>query len=296
MSQAQPEQVARQDAPPRGTPRDNLPGADDNMWIDLGRAFAGALIFSISLLMTMETWRLGFYMARGRLALFVIINLALLVGLAHYRGFHKTLTLRQAVVDAFVGYAVGVITGALFLMLFGVIEWGMSADEIVGMVAMQAISSSIGALLARGQLGGDQEEDSTQEERQTPYWAEIFLMVVGALFVAYTVAPTEEMMLIGYRMTPWHGIAAVLVSLIIMHAFVYLVEFRGQESAPEGTSPWRLFVSFTVVGYLAVFLTSLYLLWTFGRTDGVDFSMVVMYGVVLSVPGALGAAAARLIL
>ena len=62
----------------------------ESMWTDLGRAFAGALIFSISLIMTMETWSLGFATDRWRLAIFVCANLALLVGLAHYRGFRKT--------------------------------------------------------------------------------------------------------------------------------------------------------------------------------------------------------------
>lgn len=272
------------------------PQETDSMWIDLGRAFAGALIFSVSLLMTMETWWLGFYMDRFRLALFVCTNLVLLVGLAHYRGFRETQSWYEAVVDAFVGYAVGVVTAAVFLTLLGIIESGMSADEIMGKIALQSISTSIGALLARGQLGDSREEQQEQQGSTQRYWAEIFLMVVGSLFVAYTVAPTEEMLLIAYRMTPWHGVVTVLLSLVIMHTFVYVVEFRGQESPPEDSSPWGVFVHFTVVGYVAVFLTSLYILWTFGRTDGAEPAILLMYGVVLSLPGALGAAAARLIL
>jgi putative integral membrane protein (TIGR02587 family) len=269
---------------------------NSGMWIDLGRAFAGALIFSISLLMTMETWWLGFYMNRWRLLLFVLVNMALLIGLAYYRGFRKDFGLRSAIIDAFVGYAVGVTTGAVFLTLFGVIEWGMPADEIVGKVALQSISSSIGALLARSQLGGDSKEPEEDQGKSQQYWAELFLMVIGALFVGYTVAPTEEIPLITYQMTAWHGIAAVLISLFIMHAFVYQVEFRGQESMPEDRTQWAVFLHFTVVGYLLVFLTSLYILWTFGRMDGAAWTIFLHHGVVLSVPGALGAAAARLIL
>jgi putative integral membrane protein (TIGR02587 family) len=150
--------------------------------------------------------------------------------------------------------------------------------------------------LARTQLSGNQDKPEEKPELAQGYWAEIFLMIAGALFINYTVAPTEEMILIAYQMTPWHGLAAVLLSLLILHIFVYKVEFRGQEATPEGSSSWSLFLHFTVVGYLAVFLTSLYILWTFGRTTGVGLPMTLMYGIVLSVPGALGAAVARLVL
>jgi putative integral membrane protein (TIGR02587 family) len=248
--------------------------------------------------MTMETWWLGFYMNRWRFILFILVSMMWLIGLAYYRGFREDLNWRDAVIDAFVGYAVGVVTGALFLTLFGVIRWGMPADEIIGKIALQATSSAIGALLARAQLGGGKDEEKPEEEngRSQHYWAEIFLMMVGALFISYTVAPTEEIILIAYQITPWHALIAVFISLLILHVFVYKVDFHGQEQAPEGSTPFSLFMHFTVVGYLVVFLTSLYILWSFGRIDGVEPPMIFMYGAVLSVPGALGAAAARLIL
>ncbi|MGH6912830.1 MAG: DUF2391 family protein, partial [Geminicoccales bacterium] len=58
----------------------------------LGRALGGALIFSLPMLMTMEMWWLGFYMDRWRLSIFTVVTVALLVGLAHYRGLRKALT------------------------------------------------------------------------------------------------------------------------------------------------------------------------------------------------------------
>ena len=271
-------------------------GEQENGWIALGRAVAGALIFSISLLMTMETWWLGFSMNRWRFMGFLVVSMLLLMGLAYYRGFREDLSWRDAVIDAFVGYAVGVITGALFLALFGVIKWGMPPSEVIGKIALQSSSSAIGALLARAQLGGGKDKSEKAQEKEQHYLSEIFLMIVGAIFISYTVAPTEEIVLIAYQMTPWHAVSAVIISLLILHIFVYQVGFHGQEAAPEGSTFWSLFLKFTVVGYLFVFLTSFYILWTFGRIDGVEVPMMLIYAVVLSVPGALGAAAARLIL
>ena len=43
--------------------------------VGLARAFAGAIIFALSLLMTMEMWWLGFYMDRLRFAFFLLVML-----------------------------------------------------------------------------------------------------------------------------------------------------------------------------------------------------------------------------
>ncbi|HEV2129601.1 MAG TPA: DUF2391 family protein, partial [Longimicrobiaceae bacterium] len=75
--------------------------------VGLARAFGGALIFSLPMLMTMEMWWLGFYMDRFRLALFMSLIIPLLVGLSYYAGFEETFSLKNDLVDAFVAYAVG---------------------------------------------------------------------------------------------------------------------------------------------------------------------------------------------
>ncbi len=266
--------------------------------IGLARAFAGAMIFTIAMLMTMEMWWLGFYMAPLRLALFTLVTVLLLVRLAHDHGFDQNLTWRASIIDGFVGYSVGLVTAAIILPLLGIVEWSMGWDEIVGKVAIQAIPGAIGALLARSQLGeaGSQKDDEEQGSESQRYGAELFTMVVGALFIAFNVAPTEEMELISFMMTPWHGVATVLLSLVIMHVFVYEVDFRGEEKRPEGMGFWTLFLRFTIVGYALVLLTSLYLLWTFGRLESTSISATLMMMIVVAFPGALGAAAARLIL
>ena len=110
------------------------------------------------------------------------------------------------------------------------------------------------------------------------------------------VAPTEEMVLIAYKTSAWHSVVLVLVSLFIMHAFVYSVEFQGQADIPPGTPFWSVFLRFTIVGYAVVLAMSFYLLWTFERTDGLAFQQIVSVLVVLGFPCAVGAAAARLLL
>jgi uncharacterized membrane protein len=43
-------------------------------------------------------------------------------------------------------------------------------------------------------------------------------MLVGALFLALSVAPTEEMALIANKMGPAQAVALVFLSLVVMHA------------------------------------------------------------------------------
>ena len=263
--------------------------------IGLARAFGGALIFSLPILMTMEMWWLGFSISKLRLALLLMLTIPLLIGLSHYMGFENTFGLKDDALDAFVALAVGFIAGGSTLILFSVIERGMSAHEVIGKISIQAVPGSIGAMFAQSQLGGKAGKKE-ETKRHAGYGGEIFIMAAGGLFLAFNVAPTEEMMLIAHQMSAWHSVALSLVSLVIMHAFVYALEFHGAPSVPSETSFLSVFLRYTIVGYAVALSMSLYILWTFGRMEGLVFHQTISILVVLGFPSAVGAAAARLIL
>ena len=269
--------------------------ADRKFFVGLARAFGGAIFFSLPLLMTMEMWWLGFYMDRIRLVIFMIVMIPLLIGLDHFAGFKETSTWRADIVDGMVAYGVGFIASAFILFLFDVISLDMPLREIIGKIALQAVPASFGAVLASSQLGG--KGDSKQERaEEAGYGTEVFFMAAGAVFLAFNVAPTEEMILIAYKMTPWHAIALATASLLLMHAFVYGVDFKGEETIPPGTPWWSIVLRFTFVGYAIALLVSAYVLWTFGRYEGEAIGMYIRQAIVLGFPASIGAAAARLIL
>jgi putative integral membrane protein (TIGR02587 family) len=271
-------------------------GHDHALVVGLARALAGALIFSLPLLMTMEMWQIGFYVSPWRLMVLLIVMIPLLTGLSYISGFEETEGLRDDIVDAFVAILVAAVMATIILFAFRVITFEMPAREIIGKIAIQTFPGSVGAMLARDQMSGAQD-DRTNRRRQNPsYPMELFLMAAGAVFLGLNVAATEEMVLLAHMMQPVHEIALVLVSLAGMHAFVYAVEFAGKPHAHPEATFWGLFVRFTVVGYAIVLLVALYLLWTFGRTDGAGLAEVVSAAIVLGFPCAVGAAAARLIL
>jgi len=283
--------------------------------IGLGRGAAGAMLFGIPMLMTMELWQLGFYIERYRLFLLLLANIPLLVVLADRVGFERTSTWHEACRDAAIAYALGIVMSAAILVLLGDIRFDMSLSEMLGKIALQAVPASIGALLGRSQLGGSSGSDEGDEQSDQPdddedkgdgdavpdrlstsYGRELFLMAVGALFLSLNVAPTEEVILISYKMTQWHALAAIVVSIGIMHGFVYAVAFKGTHEIPEDTPWWHAFFRFTLPGYIVAMAISLYVLWTFGRLDDTAPTQMLMSAIVLSFPGAIGAAAARLML
>lgn len=267
--------------------------------IGLARAFAGAVVFSFPMLMTMELWSLGASLDGFRIALFTLLSVPLLIGLSYYDGFEVTSALRDDARDAFAAYAVGFVTSTIVLLLFNIINSKSSLDASLGRIALQAVPAAIGATVARGLLRGSGGDDSDDEEPpgSATYVGQLFLMAAGALFLSMSVAPTEEMFLIAFKMTATHTIALVVLSLIIMQCFIFGIERTGHSNSLSPDSPqWSLLLRYTVVGYALVFAISYYVLWTFGGFDGVGPVEQIEAVVVLSLPASVGASASRLIL
>lgn len=263
--------------------------------LGLARAFGGAIIFGLPLLMTMEMWSMGLHIHPIRLGLFVAVNFVVLVILSRFGGFEPTSSITEDLLDAFAAYAVAIVTAGAILALFGLLGTGTPAEECLGMIAVQSVPGSFGAMIARKQLGsGESDKDEEQAARSAGYAGQLFLMLAGALFLAFNVAPTEEMILIGFKMTAWHSLALMAVSLLLLHLMVFAVGFAGQEE-PEGYGLARRFLVFTVPGYAIALLVSLYVLWTFGRADAGGIAALAEAAVVLGFPAAVGAAIARLV-
>ena len=271
--------------------------AERGFYVALARAFAGAVLFGLPLLMTMEMWWLGFLIRPERLALFLLVGVPLLWKLAWLAGFREDVSWRDALVDAGIAYLVGMLAAAAVLALLGAIQPGMPFYEVAGKVAVQAVPAGMGAVLARSQLGLQEEQQDVERQRRESYGSELFLMAAGALFLAFNIAPTEEIVLIAHQQaSPWYAVALVLASVLVLHAFVYAVGFHGQHGPPPDRSPDQEFLRLTLPGYVVVLLVCLYVLWTFGRLDGLPPQEILHHVLVLAFPGSLGAATARLVL
>ncbi|SEL98020.1 putative integral membrane protein TIGR02587 [Blastococcus sp. DSM 46786] len=255
----------------------------------VGRAFGGALLFALPLMMTMELWRLAHTVERYRLALLVVTTVALVIGLSRYFGAGPGgVGVGGYLADAGVALLVAAVATALVMGVLGVVDPIRGWEDALSVTAIETLPAAVGASYARSQLG-------TGSRRRSPgrYGHEVFLMVAGAVVFAANIAPTEEVVLLAAKMSTVGTGLLVVLSLVVMHGFVYTVGFRGQE---RSTGFVGSFLTLTVVGYAAAFLVSAYVLWTFGRFDGTGAAVVVGQTVVLGFPASVGAAAARLIL
>jgi len=180
--------------------------------IGIGRAFAGALLFALPMLMTMEMWWIGFHIHPLKLVLLIVVTVPLLTGFSRIAGFEPTRTIADDLVDAFVAIAIAALMAVVVLFAFRAVSFDMPPQEIVGKIALQTFPGGIGAVLARGQLGAEFEEP--QQGRRRGYGAVLLVMAAGALFLGLNVAPTEEMVLLSYMMSPcscssfWSSFAA----------------------------------------------------------------------------------------
>lgn len=264
---------------------------------DLARAFGGAILFSFPILMTMETWWLGFSLPQWRIALFVAVALPILLGLNHLSGFRPTLSWFEDVIDLFVALLVGLVTAGLFLGIFGVMDWHLSFGDIVAQLGLLSVPCAFGAVLASTQLGAKRESNEGHElKRNDSYFRSLAVMAAGALYASFTVSPTEEMYLISYKMPPALILMLIMLSLLLIHAFLYGMKFGGKERLEKDAPTLSLFYNYTVVAYAIALGMSAYVLWTFGRLEGLSFSTALPLIIVLGFPSAIGAAVSRLVI
>ena len=244
--------------------------------------------------MTMEMWWLGFTLHPGRLITFSLANFALLYGLSHVAGFEASHNWLDDILDAFAAYAVAAITAGVVLTLFGIIEPHMPVGEIAGKIALQAVPASFGAMIGAKLLGEGEDIERQEQHWRESYGGRLFLALAGAMFLPFTVAPTEEMRLIAYQMTPGHALLLVLLSIIALHAVVYLVGFPGQLGRSGQSHPLDL-ICHTLPAYGISTLACLYVLWCLGSLDGADMTFAAMSVAVLGFPAAIGAGIARVV-
>lgn len=261
----------------------------------LALGFGGALLFAMPLLMTMEMWQLGFSMERTRLLLLIAVSMPMLLGLSYFAGFEPTFRLKDEVLDALAALGIGLLLSTAALTLFGALRAEHALTETVGKIALCAIPGAMGALLA-GKQFSSRELTEGQAKADGGYPGELFTMMVGALFLAFNIAPTEEVQLIAHQMGPIRGLILVAVSLGLLHVIVYELGLPGEDLRRASGGFARTFLTFTAPGYGIALLVSLYALWTFGRLDGVTIDEINGMVVVLAFPAALGCATARLVI
>lgn len=268
------------------------------------RAMSAGMLFGIPLLLTMEVWWVGATSAPPRMLGVLAVTFALLVLLNHTAGFResKDVRLTDALRDSVVALAIALLCGFAVLVILREIDAGTSLREGLGKVVLQSTPFAFGVGLARhflrkGRTEGD-DEGGDGEGGDAPNNAtvvDVGATLLGSVFVALNIAPTDEIPMITAAMSPIWLVVLVVATLVISYCIVFEAGFSDQKKRREHAGVIQDPLTETLVCYLIALLASLAMFVFFDRAR-LDQPVFDVLGrvVVLGLPAAIGGAAGRL--
>ncbi len=272
---------------------------------EYGRGIAGGLLFSLPLLYTMEMWWAGFTAHPSRLILYVLATFTLLLGYNFYAGLRHDASVAEVMIDSIEEMGLGLVISALMLFLLGRLTSEMTANEMVGKIAIEAMTVAIGVSVGTAQLSGSKENDQGEGPMHRAakgggsdgvhFGGQVVIAFCGAVLFAANVAPTEEVVLIAVETSVWRLIGLVFFSLALSMLILYYSDFRGAQNFSPSKGIQGVLTG-TVITYAVALLSSAMILWFFDRFGGQTLATCLSEIVVLGVAATLGASAGRLLL
>ena len=267
---------------------------------DFVRAFAGAYVFGVPLLFTMEMWWIGQYSERWKLLIFLIVALVANLGLTRAAGFKRQTTFRSTFNQAIDAVAVGIVAAVVMLLALNRIQLDDPIDRMVGLVLVQAVPLSIGASVTnevfgrwdgRGRNGGDGSDPGLGPWQAL--FSDIGATVIGGVFIGFSIAPTEEVPMLAAGLEPLHLLALIVFSLLVSYGIVFASGF----DVPQPEGPFQRPFTETALAYAISLLVAAASLYLFGQI-GSETPLRSMFEqtVVLGVPTTVGGAAGRLVI
>lgn len=292
----------------KGAKSSAAPEEDGNPWIrellDLARAAAGGMLFGIPLLYTMEVWWVGSTTEPLQSLAVLAVAFVIIVVLHRTSGFRREQEVSwvDAAMDAVEALAVGLVCVTLILLMLRELTMDTPVAEALGKITYEATPFAIGiglahAFLHRGRAEQD-EGSGDKGDKGGPLRAtltDVGATVIGAVFVAFNIAPTDEIPMLAAAMGPGWQVALVATSLVVSYWIVFESGFSSQEKRRSQPGVLQRPVTETVVSYSLALVTSAVMLWFFQQfSPGEPLSARLGYVVVLGLPAAVGGAAGRL--
>ena len=271
---------------------------------EYARGVTGGLLFSLPLLYTMEVWWAGFIARPLRLLVYLLAGFLLLFGYNRYAGLREDASWADLAFEAVEELGLGLLVSVCILWLIGQIDSGMPVFEIVGKVVVEGVPAAIGVSVGAAQFGGDgnggkgSQGMKGREDKENPGLpGHVILGLCGAVLFASNVAPTEEILQIAIESTPWRLLGLAVLSLVLGGVVLFYSDFTGSKPLRPGDRHGSgKVLSLSVISYAVALAASAFILWFFGRFEGVSLAVGVAQTVTLGVASSLGASAGRLLL
>lgn len=287
------------------------------IWIEEFRAIlrgaAGSFLFGIPLLYTVEVWAIGSATDAVRLLVVQAVTFVVVLLLTQIEGFRRSLSINpiETVLESIEALGIGIICAAIALLLLRRITLDTPLSEALGKLIFEGVPFSLGVTLARSTLERRRpsqrrtlEADSLLPQaaaetlRSTVGSAlgdtlvDIDATIIGAIVIAFSIAPTEEISMIASDLPPLWLLLVMAASLIISYIIVFASGFTDRGArAKRGLllSP----LAETLVAYIVVLTASALMLIFFQQLTGSDpwqewLSDIIVLGLPASVGGAAG--------
>lgn len=169
--------------------------------------------------------------------------------------------------------------------------------EWLGKVISEGLVVALGVAIGRSQLGDSSSSSENDDEEQgltSETLNQLAFGVMGAMLIIAAIAPTEEILMLAAGIPPMIQLTLLVVSFLICWAVLAGIGFRGSQdvdlSAMVGGALGGAAVTFLSVGICVGFLLAI------NDSFEAPANVWIAQYAILSLPGSIGAAAARMLL
>ena len=259
------------------------------------RAFAGAAVFGIPLVFTMEMWWIGKTLSFIDLSVIIALAFFTNFGLACVAGFRNDTSVSISIDESIDAIAVGIVTATILLFSMNQLRLSDGINQGLGTIILLALPLSLGASVARQVFSGREGrngDDTSDLSTWQGVLADVGATAIGGVFIGMSIAPTEEVEMIAAGLAPWHIFMLIGISLLLSYIIVFASGF--DEASPPG--PFQHPLSETMLSYVIALFIAFGMLVLFNRISLDDpFNEIVRQTVVLAVPASIGGAGGRLV-
>lgn len=274
---------------------------------------SGGFLFGIPLLYTMEVWFIGSYVQPPILLSIFGITFIIIFLLNRIEGFRpqESETLPGALAETTETLAIGIVCATLMLIILQRIDFETPLTETLGKIIFEGIPFALGVAFSRSLLSGDSEADldarksnkTATNNRKTNskklVWkdtiADLTATLIGALFIAFSIAPTDEITVLAATANSSRLLIILGASLFISYGIVFASNITNYQQRRQQQGLFQTPPSETVISYLISLIAGMLMLWFFQKIAFSDPWLVwLRYSIILALPASIGGAAGRL--
>lgn len=276
---------------------------------DLLRGVAGSFLFGIPLLYTVEVWSIGSSANSPMLLTILGATFVMVWFLTQTEGFRRTLSLHplEAFMESIEALSLGVVCAAIALIILRRINLDTPLTETLGKLVFEAVPFSLGVALARSTLSQPRQRDRRRVSSSRRFTApnssnlrdtlaDLDATLIGAIIIAFSIAPTEEVRLLSASLPPLWLLIVMTASLFSSYAIVFASGF-GDRSERQQRGLLLSPVTETLMAYIVALVTSVMMLVFFQQLTVYDpWQEWIGDAIVLAFPATIGGAAGRILI